>query len=76
MWAVSTASRGRVACTVINQGTNPMYVFAGPIASATIAKSVKLTAGQAFYCNIGQVVLKDQISITGTATETFYAAAQ
>lgn len=67
---------GRVGCTVQNTGTNSMYVFFGPIAGATIAKSVKIAAGQSVGCNVGGVTLRDQISITGTATETFYAAQQ
>lgn len=69
-------TNSRVACTVQNTGTNPMYVFFGPIASATIAKSVVLTTGQAVTCNNDLVSLQDQVSITGTATETFFAAYQ
>lgn len=76
IFAADTTKTGRVACTIQNTGTNPMYVFFGAIASATIATSVKLTAGQATTCNNNPVVLKTQVSITGTATETFYAAAQ
>lgn len=76
IFAASTVVTGRVACTVQNTGTNAMYVFFGPIASATTATSVKLTAGQSVNCNVGGVTLRDQVSITGTATETFYAAQQ
>lgn len=76
VWAASTSTRGRVGCTIQNTGTNPMYVYFGPIASATIAKAVKITAGQPVSCNVGGVVLKDQVSISGTTTETFYAAQQ
>lgn len=76
VFAASTVQIGRVACTVQNTGTNAMYVFFGPIADATTAKSVKLAAGQALTCNVSGVTLRDQVSITGTATETFYAAQQ
>ena len=76
VWAASTASRGRVSCMVQNTGTNPMYVYFGPIASATVAKAIKIVAGQAVSCTNGGVVLKDQVSISGTTTETFYAAVQ
>lgn len=77
IFAASTNTRGRTACVVQNTGTNSMYVFFGPIASATIAKSVKLAAGQSASCATGAGgVLKDQVSITGTATEAFYAAEQ
>lgn len=71
-----STNRARVACTVQNTGTNPMYVFFGPIASATIAASVKIVAGQAAFCNIEGTTLQDAVSITGTSTETYYAAQQ
>lgn len=73
IWAASTTLTGRTGCIVQNTGNNPMYVYTGAIASATIAKSFKITAGQSFYCNVGNIVIRDQISITGTATETFFA---
>lgn len=73
LWAATTI---RVGCTVINYGSNTMWVFFGPIASATKATSVQLSVGQAVYCNSDNVVLNTQVSITGTATEAFYAAQQ
>lgn len=76
IWAQSTASRGRVGCTVQNNGSNPMYVYFGAIADATVAKAVKLAVGQAVSCTIGGIVLKDQVSISGTVGEAFYAALQ
>lgn len=76
IWVLDTAVTGRTACTVQNNGTNTMWVFFGPIADATKGKSVVLTAGQATYCNSGIVVLKDQVSITGTSGDAFYAARQ
>lgn len=74
IWAASTTNIGRTGCTVQNTGTNPMYVFWGAIADATTAKSVKLLAGQSVTCSVNGSVLRTQVSITGTATETFYAA--
>lgn len=76
VWAASTADRGRVGCTIQNTGTNAMYVYFGAIANATTAKAVKITTGQSVSCNVGGIVLKDQVSISGTTTETFYAAQQ
>ena len=77
IWAADTgASRGRQACTVINQATHTMYVFAGPIASATHTNSIALAPNQAYYCNTPNGVLKDQISIDGTTSDAFYAAIQ
>lgn len=76
IFVASTATRGRSSCTVQNNGTHTMYVFFGPIASADKAKSVQLSAGQSVTCVSGISVLKDQVSITGTATDEFYAAQQ
>lgn len=77
IWPRESATRGRVGCTIINQSTHTMFVFAGPIASATHANSVQLAANQAFYCSTGNGgVLRDQISIDGTTADTYYAAIQ
>lgn len=67
----------RTGCTVQNNSaSNVMYVFFGPIGSATLAKSIKLATTQALNCNVGGVILTDQISITGTAGDVFYANLQ
>lgn len=74
--SISGSSKQRSACTIQNNGANTMYVFFGPIASATTAKSIALAIGQACYCNNGGTVLQDQVSITGTSGDAFYAAQQ
>jgi hypothetical protein len=66
----------RTGCTVQNNGAASMWVFFGPIASATKAKSVILATGQSVSCNSPGITLSDQISITGTATQEFFAAVQ
>lgn len=77
IWTASTNTRGRAGCTVQNNSASAaMYVFFGAIASATTGKSVKLAAGQAVSCNSGGTVLQDQVSITGTSGDAFYAAQQ
>lgn len=76
IFAASTATSGRSTCTIQNTGTNPMYVFFGTTAAATIAKSVKLIAGQACSCDATGTVIKTAVQITGTATETYYASQQ
>lgn len=74
IWA---ATAGRAGCTVQNNSaTNAMYVYFGPIASATTATSVKLAAGQALTCSVNGIILTDQVSITGTSGDAFYAARQ
>jgi|SRR5665213_139897 len=70
------ANVNRVACTVQNNGTHNMWVFFGPIANATENNSVVLQAGQFVSCNSGNIILQDQVSITGTASDAFFAAQQ
>lgn len=75
--SIFSADDRRAGCQIQNTGTNPMYVFFGPIASATKAKSIKIAAAGAIVeCNSAGTVHSDQVSITGTQTETFYAAQQ
>lgn len=76
IFAAVTTKTGRTACVIQNNGTHNMYIFFGPIVNATIASSVQLTSGQSVNCNNGPVVLNDQVSITGTAGDIFYAAQQ
>jgi len=73
LWAAN-AVRG--SCTIENNGTNTMWVFFGPIASATEATSVQLAAGQSVNCDSAHVVSTDQVSITGTSGDTFFAQQQ
>jgi hypothetical protein len=72
--SVFTKIQGRNGCTIQANGANTLYVFFGPIASATHAKSVVLTAGQSTNCNVGNTILIDQVSVDGTTSDTFYAA--
>lgn len=73
VFAASTLPTGRSTCAIQNNGSNPMYVFFGATADATIAKSVKLSVGQAVNCDSNGTVIKSAVQITGTATETYYA---
>ncbi len=75
LWTASTTQVGRSGCTVQNKSaTNHMSVFAGPIASATTALSADLAPGQTYFCGApGELVVRDQISITGTIGDAFYA---
>lgn len=66
----------RAACKIVNTGTNPMWVFFGPMASATKNTSIKMATGVSTTCGEGGVVRVDQVSITGTSGETFYADRQ
>lgn len=68
---------GRSGCLIQNQSTtNTMWVYFGPVANATKAKSFMLdsTHGLQISCSVGGTsVLRDQVSITGTATDAFVA---
>lgn len=78
IWAASASTTGRVGCTVVNYGSNTMWVYFGDISGATKAKSIQLAVGQAVYCTNqgGTIVARDQVSITGTAAEAFVAILQ
>lgn len=72
IWPIRT---GRTDCSIQNNSTsNVMYVFIGPIASATLAKSVKLAVGQGMICSMNGIVPTDAVNITGTSGDAFYAA--
>jgi hypothetical protein len=73
----SIAGEGpRSGCMIQNKGSNDMWVFFGPIATATRARSVRLAIGLMVTCNNPGATLSDQISISGTATEEFLAIVQ
>jgi hypothetical protein len=74
IWA---ANSGRSGCTIENNGTHTMYVFFGPIANATLTNSAQVATGNSIHCaeQFG-VVLRDQVSITGTSGDAFYANGQ
>jgi hypothetical protein len=77
VFPASTGNTGRSSCTIQNNSaSNNMFVYFGPIANATTGASVTIVPGQAVYCSNGTVVLKDQVSITGTSGDAFFAAQQ
>lgn len=74
----TSVQRGRTGCLIQNLSTtNNMYVYFGPIASALTTTSVTLSAGQAVNCATASGgVITDQVSITGTIGDAFYAGFQ
>jgi hypothetical protein len=70
------ANPDRSGCIVQNTGTHVLYVFLGPIASATLLNSIQVAAGDRFYCaNLGGIiVVTDAISITTSTTADPYVA--
>lgn len=74
--SVFSVNLARSGCLIQNKGTHAMWVFFGAITDATEAKGFIVPAGANINCSVGNVVLTDQISITGTSGDTFTAAAQ
>lgn len=81
--SVFAQSSSRRSCAIQNTGTSTMWVYFGAIAGATKAKSFPLAPASAanepggfVLCNNGSTVITDQVSITGTAGDTFTATAQ
>ncbi len=71
--SVYSQTLSRAGCTIQNNGTHTMWVYFGPIASATHGASVQLSAGQALNCNVGNTILIDQVSVDGTTADAFFA---
>lgn len=70
LWASNSARGG---CSIQNNGANSMWVFFGPIANASKATSVVLAANQSLACAQSGVSATDQVSITGTSGDAFFA---
>lgn len=70
---IFATNTNRYACTIQNNGTHTMFVFFGPLASATTGSSLQLAAGAAAYCNNDVTIFNDPVNITGTGGDAFYA---
>lgn len=68
----------RLGCLIQNKGANSMWVFFGPIASATKNLSyILVTGAPPISCaTLTGGVLQDQVSVTGTAGDLFAATFQ
>lgn len=73
IWPASTSNTGRTDCIIQNIGSSTMYIYFGPIANATTQSSLSLASSGIFRCGNSGVISKDQISITGTSTQRFFA---
>lgn len=69
----NSARTGRVDCIIQNNGAASMYLYFGTLANATTPNSYTLAAAGVFRCANSGVVIKDQISITGTAGQRVFA---
>ncbi len=70
IWLTNT---NRNDCIVQNNGAASMYIYFGTIASATTPNSLTLAANGIFRCANSGIVVNDQISITGTISQEFFA---
>lgn len=70
------SGRSRQGCLVQNIGSNTMFVFFGPIASATTPTGFQLTSGSSINCTVGVSIASDQVSIAGTSGDRFVASWQ
>jgi len=70
IWPANTS---RNDCIVQNNGAASMYIYFGAIASATTPNSYILAAAGTFRCANSGIVVNDQISITGTISQNFFA---
>lgn len=72
----STGTRGRLGCSVTNNGAATMFIYLGAIADATTPKSMQLASGATYNCASGGIVVLDQLNITGTSGQAFGAKQQ
>ena len=71
---IQAQNLGRIAGAINNNGANQQWVFFGPIANATTLNSWPLNVGGWVNCQAGPVyTISDQVSIAGTAGDTFFA---
>jgi hypothetical protein len=80
---VQAQTNNRIGCAIQNNASvlsgDLMYVYfdktnSSNCSAATIAGSVTLQPGQPASCAVGAgAVLKDQVCITGTSTDPFFA---
>ena len=79
---IQAVNKARNGCSLQNQVTNTStdtrWVYFDPTNStncsaATKAGSLTLSPGQPANCNIGTIVLSDQVCITGTSGDGFFA---
>lgn len=71
--SIQAANTNRLGCFIQNKGTHDMWVYFGPVASATEDTSAKVPSGSTINCISGGLIVVDQVSITGTSADLFTA---
>lgn len=64
----------RLGCVVQNKNARNMYINFVSRATATISNSALLVPGASAGCTLYGTVLTGEVSITGTATDEYYAS--
>lgn len=72
--SVFVSNVNRKGCVIQNKSSDDMYVFFGAIADASQARAGLVKANNSVYCTAFGTVLTDQVSITGTSGDSFYAS--
>lgn len=71
------ANGNRNGCTLQNQGSHTMFIYAGQPTAATTSASLQIAPGQIFNCGANATtVITDGIAVTGTAGDGFVANEQ
>lgn len=73
VFPASTQTTGRIDCIIQNKSSNNMFIHFGAPTGAISLDSITLAAGSTFRCANSGVVIKNQISIGGTAGDRFFA---
>lgn len=81
--SIQAQNNGRIGCAIQNNASTAsgdlMYVFfdntnSASCSAATTGRSVVLQPGQSVSCTVAyNIVLKDQVCITGTSGDAFFA---
>lgn len=76
--SVQAQNSNRLGCTIQNlSASDKMWVYFGPVASALTPTSLQLAAGASVNCaQVPGALITDQVSVTGTAGDLFYAGFQ
>jgi hypothetical protein len=75
--ALLAADSARKGCLFQNQGTHTMFIFPGTVAAANTAGvaagsgAMQIAANGTFNCGMGNMLVSDQLVVTGTSGDGF-----
>lgn len=74
--SIMASSATRKGCRIQNTSSNTMYLYVGAPSAATTPKSFQLLTKTFWDCAFGVTVITDQISVTGSAGDTYTTVRQ